>query len=461
MNEYRNFHSILANFSARLELLEKISHQVETYVEIFEGWSDLADKVGPAIALIDYETRNMLPIADELNALAKTSAKEAAIGLGDSQRWTRIVIGITALSAILIGLILSWMIGRSIANPLDRLATAMKSLAGGDMTVKIPGTKSADEIGVMARTVMVFRDNMIEREHLASDRDQATRERERRAETVSAAIASFQDSIRRALENLRHTAEHLGSSSTRLNNAADVLTGDSKIAESKASAASRNVTAAASAVEELATSIGHIASEATRSTDVAARAVSEAQQSAQTMNDLGEAASRIGRVVELIHAIAGQTNLLALNATIEAARAGEFGRGFAVVASEVKSLAAQTAKATDEIANQIGAIQQAVLGSTQGIDQVNAVIAEMSSIASSISMTMENQHSAVASIAEGVSQASLAAQTGAEAMGQVAKASTIARTTASDVKSLAQTLTTAAEMLDKEVQQFLSDVQAA
>src|SRR5262249_6779426 len=160
--------------------------------------------------------------------------------------------------------------------------------------------------------------------------------------------------------------------------AADAVTAESRTAEGRVNAASENVTSAASSVEELAASINEIAGQAAKSTDVAGRAVAEAQRTAQTMNQLGDAATRIGEVVGLIQPIAGQTNLLALNATIEAARAGEAGRGFAVVASEVKSLAAQTARATAEIAEQIGAIQSAAVDSAQAIEQVNAIITEMS-----------------------------------------------------------------------------------
>ena len=158
------------------------------------------------------------------------------------------------------------------------------------------------------------------------------------------------------------------------------------------------------------------------------------------MTELGGAATRIGEVIGLIQAIAGQTNLLALNATIEAARAGEAGRGFAVVASEVKSLAGQTAQATEEIAEQIGAIQSAAADAAQAIEQVNAIITDMSAIASTVSVTVEEQNAAVSSIADGVNRASLEAQTGAQAMSRVAGASTDARATAGDVKSLADTL---------------------
>ena len=179
------------------------------------------------------------------------------------------------------------------------------------------------------------------------------------------------------------------------------------------------------------------------------------------MTELGHAATRIGEVIGLIQAIAGQTNLLALNATIEAARAGEAGRRFAVVASEVKSLAAQTARATAEIAGQIGAIQSASIDSAQAIGQVNAIITDMSAIASTVSVTVEEQNAAVSSIADGVNRASVEAQTGAEAMSRVAGANTDARVTAADVKWLAYTLAAEAKNLDAEVQRLLTDVQAA
>ncbi len=253
----------------------------------------------------------------------------------------------------------------------------MKRLAGGDISATIPATRASDEIGAMARAVIVFRDNMIERDRLTTDQTQSAREKERRSESVAGAIAAFRGSIEQALGNLRGTAHQLEISSTKLNSAADAVTAESRTAATRVSAASQNVTSAAGSVEELATSIGEIAGQAAKSTEVAARAVSEARRTAQTMTELGDAASRIGKVIGLIQAIAGQTNLLALNATIEAARAGEAGRGFAVVASEVKSLAAQTAPrhGRDRRSDRRHPVGRGRLA--QAIEQVNAIITEM------------------------------------------------------------------------------------
>jgi methyl-accepting chemotaxis protein len=401
-------------------LKQQLAQQVKAYSDTFAEWIEYTDKVSPPVAVIEFNVKSMIPVAEEIIGSAKVHTRGAAVALTASQQRTRAIIAGVGIAAVLIGRAFSWLIGRSIARPLEGLAGAMKQLADGDISAKIPATRASDEIGAMARTVIVFRDNMIERDRLTSDQTKSAHEKEQRSESVASAIAAFRGSIQQALGNLRGTAQQLEMSSTKLNGAADAVTAESRTAESRVNAASQNVTSAASSVEELATSISEIAGQATKSTEVAARAVSEAQRTAQTMTELGSAATRIGEVIGLIQAIAGQTNLLALNATIEAARAGEAGRGFAVVASEVKSLAAQTARATAEIAEQIGAIQSAAVDSAQAIKQVNAIITEMSAIAATVSITVEEQNAAVSSIAEGVNRASLEAQSGAQAMSRVA-----------------------------------------
>jgi methyl-accepting chemotaxis protein len=459
--EFQKFKETLAGIIAPDIMKEDLGNSVKLYFDAFGQWNASSDAAKRLLATISLDSEQLLPQADSIIGAARAHARVAAQALSSSQTRTRAHIVLVGCAAVMIGLAFSWWIGRSITRPLDGLGAAMKRLAEGDTGAAIPATESKDEIGAMARTVIVFRDTMIERERLAATQMEASRSRERRGEQIAAVIGQFEHSVEQALAKLRGAAQRLESTSATLNGAADAVSAEARDAEQRTTAASVNVTAAASSVEELAASIGEIASQATKSTDVAGRAVAEARRTATTMSELGLAASRIGEVIGLIQAIAGQTNLLALNATIEAARAGEAGKGFAVVASEVKSLANQTARATEDIAGQIGAIQSAAAEAAQAIEQVNAIIEEMSAIAATVASTVEEQNSAVASIADGVNRASLEARTGAEAMSRVAGASTDARSTAGDVRALADALAIEAESLDGEVRRFLAEVRAA
>ena len=460
-NEFSKFTTALEQVTGAPEQSQQIGLQVKTYADDFSEWMTSSDRVGPLIVLIESDTKNMMPAADELIASGQTAYASAFATLTTSQARTQVIIIGVGCAAVAIGLIFSLWIGRGITRPLHGLAAAMKRLADGDISAEIPATDTQDEIGAMARTVLVFRDNAIERERLSAEQREADAVSSRRSETIATSIAAFEQSVQQALARMRGAAGRLEGASDRLDEAADAVSKEARTAEQRVGVASGNVGEAAAAVEELTASIGGIAKQANRSTEVASRAVNESQRTSKTVSELAETATRIGEVVGLIQAIAGQTNLLALNATIEAARAGESGRGFAVVASEVKSLAAQTARATEEIAGQIGAIQSATADATYAIEQVNAIIVEMSQIASAVATTVEQQNEATTAIAGSVTRASTEAHGGAEAMSRVAETSQDARTTAGDVKALADTLSVEAEGLESEIRRFLAQVQAA
>jgi methyl-accepting chemotaxis protein len=459
--EYRAFGNIVQSFTVEPAMKAQLDTSVKSYAANLAQWNRRAENTQNLLREIALSSQQLLPQADKILALASRRAAAASAALSASQTRTRQFIIWVGCAAVLIGLAFSWWIGRSITRPLSGLGVAMTRLAAGDTSARIPVTQVQDELGAMARTVLVFRDTMLERERLAADQSAANHARERRGEKIAATITRFESSVDKVLAKVREASQRLEVTATQLNSAADEVSAEARTAEQRVGVASGNVTAAAGSVEELAASIGEIAEQATRSTEVAARAVKDARRTVHTMSELGSAATRIGEVVGLIQAIAGQTNLLALNATIEAARAGEAGKGFAVVASEVKSLAGQTAKATEEIAGQVGAIQSAVADAAQAIEQVNDIIEEISTIASTVATTVEEQNRAVAEIAEGVHRASGEAKGGAEAMGRVAGASKDARAAAADVKSLADTLSIEAESLNSEVHRFLADVQAA
>jgi methyl-accepting chemotaxis protein len=461
LDEIKHFKLIFDSVDGAPSMKQKLDAQVQTYSYTFAQWVASTDNIEPLLDLISHDTETVLPEANRIIAAAQESANTAAGALTASRLRTQHFIMWVGLCAVLIGLGSSLRIGRSITLPLEGLAGAMKQLADGDTSARIPATHSHDEIGAMARTVIVFRDNMIEREHLSSVQAETNTSRERRGEAIAAMIQHFRASVEQALARLRDSAGRLEGASSGLNEAADAVSSEAHAAETSVGAASVNVTTVASSIEELAASIGEIASQAHKSTEVAGRAVTESKRTVNTMSELGSAANRIGEVVGLIQAIAGQTNLLALNATIEAARAGEAGRGFAVVASEVKSLAAQTARATEDIAAQIGSIQSATADAAQAIEQVSSIIDDMSAIAVTVAATVEEQNNAIASIAEGVNRASLEAKNGSDAMSRVAGATIGARATAADVKSLADALSTEAAGLQGEVRRFLTEVQAA
>src|SRR5450759_3414522 len=327
---YKQFTDTFAQIYGTPEMKATLEHQVKTYAETFARWIEGFDRAHPLRVVIDIDSQRMLPRADEIINQARQTAEEASSGLTASQARTRTGIIAVGIAMVALGLGFSWLIGRSITHPLNGLAGVMKRLAAGDTSTRIPAIHARDEIGEMARTVIVFRDTMIERERLAQTQAETNRTREERSETIAATIGQFKNSVENALGKLRSAAMQLETSSTNLNKTADTVSAEAHTAEQRVTAASENVTAAASSVEELAASIGEIASQAAKSTDVAGRAVSEAQRTVTTMAELGSAATRIGEVVGLIQAIAGQTNLLALNATIEAARAGDSGKGFAV-----------------------------------------------------------------------------------------------------------------------------------
>jgi len=370
--------------------------------------------------------------------------------------------GLGLLAAILlIGGVALWL-ARSISRPLTQVTGAMTALAGGDVEAKVPAVQRRDEIGKMVAALTVFRDTAREarrlQAHEAQAREQAATER--RGMLAQLATA-FEASIRGVVQSVSGAAGKLQSDARKMSDVAERANRQSRAVAQASDLATTNVQTVAAAAEELSSSIGEINRQVADSARITTEAVSEVGRTNATVEGLATAAQRIGEVVRLISDIASQTNLLALNATIEAARAGEAGKGFAVVASEVKSLANQTARATEEISTQIAAMQKVSSDAVGAIKGIGATIGRIDEIVSVISDAVRQQGSATNEIAQNVQLAAAGTQEVAHNIGGVTEAAADTGATASQLLAESDDLARQAETLQREVDRFTANIRAA
>ncbi|MCR6629228.1 MAG: methyl-accepting chemotaxis protein [Magnetospirillum sp.] len=309
-------------------------------------------------------------------------------------------------AVLLAGLAVAWALARGIAQPLEGITAVMRRLAGGDLSVTVPSTGRTDEVGEMARAVEVFKHEAEENKAL-HDEQEAMRARAEldRRQAMGRVADGLQDSLGRVADAVEHASAGMLSTAEGLNSMVDQARGSAAAVASAAEQASANVQTVAAATEELSSSIGEISRQMAENTRIASDAVGDAQAADHCVGELSGSVARIGEVVQFITAIAAQTNLLALNATIEAARAGEAGKGFAVVAHEVKNLATQTAKATEQIGEQIAAVQAATTQAVGSIGAITKVIGRMNTVTTAIASAVEEQGAATQEIARNVHQA--------------------------------------------------------
>jgi methyl-accepting chemotaxis protein len=374
---------------------------------------------------------------------------------------TTAMLGLGGLTLIGSALFVWLYVGRNILRRIRELQRAMQLLSAGDLDTEIVRSRQNDEIGAMKETLTVFRDSMVEARALASEQDKDRVVKAERAAQMEAKIAEFEGTVRSALDNLAQSANSMQSTAQSMSTTADQSNALVNAVASAAEETSVNVQTVSSGTEQLSSSIEEISKQVVTSAAIAKKAVEEAGATDTTVQSLADSASRISVVVDLIQTIASQTNLLALNATIEAARAGEAGRGFAVVASEVKSLASQTAKATEEIRTQIASMQQVTTSAVGAIQGIGRIIGEIDNVTTTIAAAVEEQGAATREIARNIQHAAGGTSEVSSNIVGVSTASAEAGAAATEVLSASDALRREADMLRGEIDAFLNNMRAA
>ena len=448
---------------ARRQLADEVVNLADQYSKTFQETRETIntrngiikgtlDKIGPKVA--DTTEKLKLENKSEQDRLGP----EATASMDQSVLAMEIVAGL----ALILGGVLAFFIGRAISRPVISMTQAMGQLAEGNLSVEIPAIGRRDEIGDMAGAVQIFKENAIEVERLKQEREEQEKaaEEEKRRQMQELAD-SFESSVGTVIQTVSSAATELQQTAETMSATAGQTNSQSVVVATASEQASANVQTVATATEELTASIAEINRQINESNAIAQQAVQDATHANQDVQGLAKAAQTISDVVGLISDIAEKTNLLALNATIEAARAGEAGKGFAVVASEVKSLANQTAKATEEIASQVENMQSATGNTVKAIEKISDVINQIGSNATSISSAIEQQNAATQEISRNVQEASTGTQQVASTINSVRQAAEETGESSSEVLNAAGELSQQSEALRGQVDKFISGLRAA
>ena len=452
----------------KTKLVEKSDSEVRRF------WTAIQEGLLPALAKGDSAAaaKSYAEITARYTAhraiiddiVKQTNDQNAATEVAATERvstFTLLLWGVSAVVFLIIGAGI-FGVAFGVIRPIAEMTDVMKGLAGGDLDVSVPALSRGDEVGAMARAVQVFKDNAQRVQSMEQEQAglKLKAEGDRKA-AMQQMADGFDSAIGKIIQTVSTASSELESSAGQLTKTAEVTQVLSATVASASEQSSANAQSAAAAAEEMASSVSEISRQVQDSHKISREAVSQVEQTNARIADLAQSASRIGEVVKMISAVAEQTNLLALNATIEAARAGEAGRGFAVVASEVKALAAQTAKATEEISEQIGQMQSATNQSVSAIQEIGGTIGRIAEISQAIAAAVEEQGAATQEISRNVQQAAQGATQVAGSITDVNRGATDTGAASTHVHGLAQSLLGQSNHLKGEVEKFLSTVRAA
>jgi methyl-accepting chemotaxis protein len=456
-----DFNLLLKSARQTPEFQSQLGAMMDEYQETIRKWMEASILLSERTKELGAIHAAMEPSLDKVTQIAKQGLTDARSTFERTRDTTHVIVLATSIVMLVFVSVIGFTVARGISRPLAALTTATTGLAEGNLELEIPAADQQDEMGHLARAVLIFKQNALEKRQLEAKEAEERAAKEQRAKAVEELIRGFEETSNAALQNVLQAAASLQDTSATMASAAEMTNHQSESVRTGAEAASGNVQTVATATEELSSSIDEISRQVTRSNEVAEKAVEESRKTRETMQGLAASAETIGDVVNLIQEIAAQTNLLALNATIEAARAGEAGKGFAVVASEVKQLANQTSKATDEIAQQISTIQSTATSAVEAINQVNTVIEQISGYSTTIASAVEEQSSATRHIADNVQQAASGTNTVTESIGGLHEAANETTQAAQQVKLLSGNLSGEAERLREVANAFLENVRAA
>ena len=445
------------------DLLTQAARSKKAYVEALDG---VAGRVREQTALVHgtmaAEARAIDEGTEKLVEHQVAYKKRLFEATEEGVAATELSTAGVAAAAILIGILAAWLIGRSITGPLSGIMGAMGRIAGGDYASDVPGRERGDELGRMAVALLQFRDGLAEAERLRQEAVLAEQRAEAERQAAMQRMADeFEAAVGEVVRGVASAASEMQATARAMSDTAEGTASRAGTVAAAAGQAAASVQTVASAGEELSASIQEISRQVSTSSSKSSEAVERARQTDTLVQGLSDTAQRIGAVVQLISDIASQTNLLALNATIEAARAGEAGKGFAVVASEVKNLATQTAKATEEIAEQVGAIQSVSGQSVEAIQAIGRTIADLNDIATAIAGAVEEQGAATQDISRSVQEAARGTEEVSASVAGLTEGASSTGSAATQMLGASEDLARQAEALSGAVDGFLARVRAA